>query len=173
MGRSRTIAMSATIAAVVAFSVAPVDAKENRKALKSCLAALDAAESVGTGSELYEENARRCRTGINTPEKVVKKAGPYTPTTADFALNVVTLEQSCFGSAGCNVTYRIEVSYVGAQIPGEDESYRVVYELRGGEDQKIGSFELQGDQYSIPSDDFISTPPNPVLTAVVTSVVED
>jgi hypothetical protein len=99
--------------------------------------------------------------------------GPYTPTPADFALNIITLSQDCFGSAGCNITFRIEVSYVGAQQPDDDKTYQVVYEVRGGEDTKIGSFELKDERYTVPSEDFISTPPNPTLTAVVTSVVEN
>lgn len=85
----------------------------------------------------------------------------------------MVLEQSCFGSAGCNVTYRIDVTYLGAQLPDPDETFRIVYELQGGEDQKVGSFTVSGDRISYPSEDFISTPPNPVLVATATNVVKD
>jgi len=162
-----------TLTVVLVLSTVPANAKSKPRPLKSCIAALDAAESVGVASELYEENARRCRTGINTPEKVAKSKGKYTPTSADFVLNVITLEQSCYGSAGCNVSFRVEVSYVGAQLPDEKTSYQVVYEVRGGEDIEIGNFELKGAKYSVPLEDSISTPPNPTLTAVVTGVVKN
>jgi hypothetical protein len=95
--------------------------------LKSCLAALDAAEQVGTKSELYVVNARRCRTGINAAEKVTAaKAGPYKPVPTDFNNNVITLAQDCFGSAGCNVSYRVEVSYVGAQPPDPSKTFKMI-----------------------------------------------
>ena len=166
--------MGLASAAVFAASDATAEAKEKRAPLKSCIAALDAAEGVGVKSDLYIVNARRCRSGINTAEKVAKTtSGPYTPIPTDFALSVITLEQSCFGSAGCNVNYRIEVAYVGAQTPAKNKSFQVVYEVTGTEDAQIGSFELKGLRYSTPSEDFVSTPSNPVLAATVTSVIEN
>jgi hypothetical protein len=167
----RIVGVGVLSVALVVLTGAGASAKP--KPLKSCIAALDAAEGVGVKSELYQENARRCLTGINTAEIVAAKpSGPYSPTPADFTITIVVVEQSCFGSAGCNVQYTIDVGYVGSQLPDANTTYRVVYEVQGGEDPKIGSFTVRGSQVSVPSRDFISTPPNPTLTAVPTNVVK-
>ena len=93
-------------------------------------------------------------------------------TLADFSLKVVVIEQSCFGSAGCNVQYMIEVGYVGSQLPDPNTTFRVTYEVQGGEDPKIGSFTVRGSQVSVSSRELIQTPPNPSLSAVPTNVLK-
>lgn len=174
--------LAASVLAVIASAggvltlTAPAQAATHSKAthakpLKSCTAALDAAEKLGTKSELYQVNAQRCRTGINDAEQVAAKAGPHTPIPADFSVNVIILRQACFGSAGCNVTYRVDVSYVGSQTPDPSKTYRVTYDLQGGEDPQIGSFEITGTKASVDSEDTISTAGTPVLTAVPTQVI--
>jgi hypothetical protein len=55
------------------------------------------------------------------------------PTGKDFRLGIKILEKSCFGSAGCNITYRIEVAYDGPTLD-PDRTYEVIYEVRGGDD---------------------------------------
>lgn len=163
----------ATALALTLTSASDAGAKSSKAPLKSCVAALDAAEAVGVKADLYVINARRCRNGINAAEVARKKTGgPYTPVPSDFQLAVVVLEKSCFGSAGCNVTYRIDVTYVGAQPPDPKQTFTVSYELVGGEDPKIGSFSVRGDTASVSTEDFISTPPNPTLIATPTQVLK-
>lgn len=141
--------------------------------LKSCIAALDAAESTGVKGDLYVINARRCRQGINSAETAVAtKAGPYTPVPSDFGIEIVTLEQSCFGSAGCNVTYQIKVTYLGAQLPASGQTFIVSYDLLGGENPEVGSFTIRDGTVTSQQREFIQTPPNPTVTAVAKQVVK-
>jgi hypothetical protein len=44
--------------------------------------------------------------------------------------------------------------------------------VQGGDDQKANSFQIRGSQITCPSEERIQTPPNPVLTAVATSVID-
>jgi hypothetical protein len=84
---------------------------------------------------------------------------------------VKTLSKQCFGSAGCNVTYRIEVGYDGPPLDPSNTA-EVVYEVRGGEDgPQINTFTVEGDQSSVDREESISTSSaGRKLTAVVTSV---
>jgi hypothetical protein len=93
------------------------------------------------------------------------------PKARDFTLTVKTLEKTCFGSAGCNITYRIEVGYNGPTLDPSN-TYEVVYEVRGGEDgPQINTLTVEGDQSSVDSEESISTSSaSKKLTAVATSV---
>jgi hypothetical protein len=84
---------------------------------------------------------------------------------------VKTLSKQCFGSAGCNITYRIEVGYDGPPLDPSN-TYEVVYEVRGGEDgPQVNTLTVEGDQSSVDSEESISTSSaGRKLTAVVTSV---
>jgi hypothetical protein len=95
-----------------------------------------------------------------------------TPTKNDFKLKVKILRKKCFGSAGCNVTYRIDVTYTGS---GLDPSirYEVTYEVKGGEDPNVNTFEVTGDSASVQQEESTSTKRSgDKLTAVATSVSE-
>jgi hypothetical protein len=91
-------------------------------------------------------------------------AAPYDPTPADFTIEVIELTRSCFGSAGCTITYTIEPSYIGPQPPNPRKTYTVIYQLDGGETPKTGNFTVTGGRMTYQQEDFISTPPNPVLS---------
>lgn len=93
------------------------------------------------------------------------------PKPRDFELTVKTLSKQCFGSAGCNLTYRVEVGYDGPPLDPSN-TYEVVYEVRGGEDgPQINTLTVEGDQSSVEREESISTSSSGrKLTAVVTSV---
>jgi hypothetical protein len=95
---------------------------------------------------------------------------PHKPTPEDFKLELIETSRSCFGSAGCNVKYKIEPTYVGPSNLDVSRSYTVIYEVTGGDDVKTDNFTLRGDKWSGSSEDYISTPPNPTLTATVTRI---
>ena len=98
---------------------------------------------------------------------------PYQPTPADYALTIKTLEKQCFGSAGCNVTFRIELAYVGLESPDPTSTYELTYEVQGGEDPLINTLTVTGDQYSTDESEFISTSSSDAeLVAVVMDVTE-
>ena len=101
---------------------------------------------------------------------------PETPPVIEPAwwhLTVKILEKKCFGSAGCNVTYRIDPKYDGELDPSR--TYRMTYEVSGVEDgPQINNFTVTGTEASIPSEESAQTKTTKVkLTAKVTDMVEE
>lgn len=99
------------------------------------------------------------------------------PKATDFTLAVKVLKKSCFGSAGCNLTYRIDPTYSGAPFPA-GVRFEVVYQVNGGADPQVNRFTIgAGDgpgnswSASVQEEEFIQTKSSSaVLTAVVTDV---
>lgn len=110
-------------------------------------------------------------TTTTTDARTTTTEGHYVPAPADFTLTVVTTKQSCFGSAGCNVSYEIDLNYHGPKPLGANDEWSLIYEVRGGEDTKIGTITTQGDRYSKETG-YVSTGSNPHLEAIVTTVRE-
>ncbi|MEU7877652.1 hypothetical protein [Microbispora bryophytorum] len=79
-----------------------------------------------------------------------------TPAPSDYDLTAKVLRKACFGSAGCNIDYSIRVAYSGPQMPA-DATYQVTYKVTGGEDEMINTFEITGDQVSVPAEESVST----------------
>lgn len=107
-----------------------------------------------------------------TPAAVeTEPAAPAAPVKTDFKLAVKTLKKQCFGSAGCNVTFRIDVTYSGPALdPSSD--YEVTYAIKGGEDPQSNTFTVTGTQYTYDENEFIQTSKSSAkLTAVVTDVI--
>jgi hypothetical protein len=103
-----------------------------------------------------------------------KAAAPVTaPVPADFKLAVKVTRKQCFGSAGCNVDYEIDMTYAGDPLAlGDGRSYEVTYEVKGAEDQIIGTLDIQGDSYSSTEESTQTAKSSAKLTAVATSVTE-
>ncbi|WP_200210379.1 hypothetical protein [Micromonospora coerulea] len=95
-----------------------------------------------------------------------------TPTKDDFKLKVKVLSKQCFGSAGCNITYRINVTYTGTGLD-PSKTYEVTYQVKGAEDPIINTFEVTGDSASVQEEEMASTKRSgDKLTAAVTDVSE-
>lgn len=94
----------------------------------------------------------------------------HQPTVTDFVLTVRILKKQCFGAAGCNIQYRIDMVYGGPALdPGK--TYEITYEVRGGEDVKINTLRVTGDQYERDEIEFGGAKNSTAeLTAVVISV---
>lgn len=96
-----------------------------------------------------------------------------TPTKDDFKLKVKVLRKRCFGSAGCNITYRIDVTYTGLGDLDPSKTYEVTYQVKGAEDPIINTFEVTGNSASVQEEEMASTRrAGDKLTAVVTDVSE-
>jgi hypothetical protein len=104
------------------------------------------------------------------PEAVETPA--YEPKPADFELTVKVLKKKCFGSAGCSITYRIDVAYMGLPLDPEQE-YEVIYEVRGGEDgPQVNTLTVQGEDATVDAEEDVSTSSSKAtLTAVATEVL--
>lgn len=94
-------------------------------------------------------------------------------TSDDFLIDVTVLKQKCFGSAGCNVTYTIDPTYLGLSSALEGRSFTVIYEITGGKSQEIDSFTVDGTSVSYTKESTTQTPSaDAVLAAHITSVRE-
>lgn len=80
----------------------------------------------------------------------------HTPTPGEFTVGTSVLKKECFGSAGCNVTYRIKPGYTGP-ILDSSQSFTVTYTVLGGEDQQQGSFTITGEQANFSDEEMIQT----------------
>jgi hypothetical protein len=96
------------------------------------------------------------------------------PLASNINLTVKILEQKCFGSAGCNVTYTIQAAYSGPSLePGKP--WDITYEVSGGDDPQINTLIIRGIdngyQTEAQREERISTPKSSSkLTAKVTAV---
>lgn len=94
----------------------------------------------------------------------------HQPQPTDFVLTVKTLEKKCFGSAGCNIEYRIEVAYNGAPLD-PSRTWELTYEVKGGEDPQIGTLEVTATGWRTADRERIGTNSSKdELTATVVSV---
>lgn len=134
----------------------------------------------GLGDAL-DEAEKAVASATATPEPILTTTTPpppdlggYTPTVRDFKVAVKVTEKDCFGSAGCLVTYTINLAYTGAETLDPSTSYDVTYEVRGPEDgPSIDTLTVTGGEYDVPSDNTVTTPSSATkLTAVVTDVSE-
>lgn len=113
---------------------------------------------------------RATETTTSTTTTTTTTRQPYVPQPADFELEVKILEQECFGSAGCLVTFRLSVAYNGGTIYDGEGPYTVVYSLTGTDDPFVGRFTLLSQYEFEASEENVSTPQGPKLTATVTEV---
>ena len=110
--------------------------------------------------------------GSATPAaETSEPAASYSPTKADFNLKLKILRKECFGTAGCNVTYRVDVAYAGSPLDPDTE-YEVTYKILGGEDgSQINTLTVQGDQATTDDEELVQTPSSGTrLRVVVTDV---
>lgn len=99
------------------------------------------------------------------------KPNYYQPEVADFELRVKILEKSCFGSAGCLISYRVELEYNGDGTFDPAVTYEITYEVKGGTDQQINTIDLTGTSYGTEKSRSIRTKSSKdELTAVVVSI---
>lgn len=128
------------------------------------------ARSSQTASTAPVQDPVAVETSSETP--TVSESAYPRPAAKDFKLTVKTLGKQCFGSAGCNVSYRILVAYSGDELD-PSVSYDVVYEVRGGEDGPVtNTLTVTGDTSSVQEEESVSTKNRSAkLTVVVTDVL--
>jgi hypothetical protein len=93
-----------------------------------------------------------------------------TPEPAQFRLTAKVTKKDCFGSAGCNITFRPDVTYTGPALD-PDDTWTVVYEIRGVEDEpEVSHLEMTGTQFEADDEDVSTTSSHSKITLKVTSV---
>lgn len=107
-------------------------------------------------------------------------AGPakaYTiPRAKDFELTLKTTRRACFGSAGCNIDFEIQLNYLGSGgEPGS--SWDITYDVQGAEDPYTNTLTMTFDvdglhgQYERQETESVQTPKSSSkLTVAITAV---
>lgn len=89
----------------------------------------------------------------------------------DFKVGIKILEKKCFGSAGCNVSFRIVPEYVGVWPLPETGTVEITYEVKGGEGPLINTFTIEDGTAHYDSQERIGTSKSSAkLKAKVTDV---
>lgn len=155
----RQVLAVAVVVGVIAFGIGAVVGNGGGTSSGTPKAAGSASQSATTATEVE----------VTT----ITAASTYdTPEPSDFELTVKTLSKQCFGSAGCDITYRIQAGWDGTYDP--DKTYEIVYEVRGDESgPQTNNFTITGDEYQVSQEETASTRSSGVkLTARVVSVEE-
>ena len=131
--------------------------------------ATPAAASTTKAPSAWELEQATAKDRPATTAPAVPAAGP-TLVASDITLTAKITDKQCFGSAGCNVTVKIEMAYAGPALSPAD-TFDVTYEITGIEDgPAIGTFEVTGDQYT-QSEKLVQTAtPGATITVKVTDV---
>jgi hypothetical protein len=78
----------------------------------------------------------------------VESPAPPVVTAANYSVTLKTLEKQCFGSAGCNVTVRVEL---GVDGPASGVDAEVTVEVTGDESgPSLQTVDVVGGQYDPP-----------------------
>jgi hypothetical protein len=120
-----------------------------------------ATETVTEGSEPTE---------LPTDEPTEKPVG-WNPKPKDFKVTIKVTDKQCFGSAGCNVSYKVGLDYLGSQSLPDEGTTDITYKISGAEDPIIGTLTLDSEGKFDASEESTSTrSSSSKLTAKVTEV---
>lgn len=108
----------------------------------------------------------------STPE--AEQSPTYiTPTKKDYVLTVKTLSKHCFGSAGCNIEFRLKVGYKGEGAVDPSKTYEISYKIKGAEDPFEGTITVTDGKYDTEESQMVSTSSSSIkLVPVITEVSE-
>lgn len=106
------------------------------------------------------------------PAKSTAPAVTYTaPVAADFKISLKILRKKCFGSAGCNVNYRVELKQVSAKVIDPSKTYEISYLIKGGDSPESGTLTITDGSYSV-IEESTSTPGSKTPTIAITEIAE-
>lgn len=107
---------------------------------------------------------------VAVPELATPTPLGYEPKPSDFKLTAKITDKECFGSAGCNVSFRVDVDYSGLPL-GESVTWLVIYEINGVEDApEVGNLKLTGERFTSEEESVGTTSSKSKITLKVTSV---
>ncbi|MET8146828.1 hypothetical protein ACIBSW_14400 [Actinoplanes sp. NPDC049668] len=119
-----------------------------------------------------EEQARRAQQDPvpDLPEELEEAEPVVTPAASDFKLTPKITGRQCFGSAGCNIKFKVKMAYTGPAL-SETDTWAVTYEVSGVEDgPMIGTFEVSGERYNADEELTHTSGPKKKLTIKVTDI---
>lgn len=141
-------------------------------ALIACLALLGgcSAPTAAQPQTVVTVTAQPSELATPTPTPSVKNQTP-TLTKDDFAVTLKIRGKKCFGSAGCNVTFKASVTYLGYFEVEDLPTYiDITYKIKGGDEAYTSTIEMEDGKYSPDSDTIGTRNARAKLTAVVTDV---
>ena len=99
----------------------------------------------------------------------------FVPQKSDWRVGVKVTERHCFGSAGCNVTVRIDPQYVGTQELPSTGTIEVTYEISGDSSGPVvGTFTVEDSEASYDKETDLDTKSaRTKIAAKVTDVAYD
>ena len=99
----------------------------------------------------------------------------FVPQKSDWKVGVKVTERHCFGSAGCNVTVRIDPQYVGTQELPSTGTIEVTYEISGDSSGPVvGTFTVENSEASYDKETDLDTKSaRTKIAAKVTDVAYD
>jgi hypothetical protein len=124
---------------------------------------------LGTGNLGSEPDDASNTTATEEPEVVETVPVEYGPD--DFEVDLSVKEKQCYGSAGCNLTLRVNPEFVGSE--SSDETWEVTFKVTGDESGPVfQTFSMDADEITFQEEVFISTPSaNTKPKAKITDVV--
>lgn len=78
------------------------------------------------------------------------------PTVDDFIVEIYETEKQCFGSAGCNVTFTVDLTNLTGVPLDPAKTYELRYEVLGAEDPLLSTLDITGENYSS-YEEYVST----------------
>ena len=142
-------------------------------AASAATSAATAGSDMGNEGELWYRNALGLAAGLTQATADTERSthSGQLPSPEHFRLDVIVVEQQCFGSAGCRVVYTLKPTYVGP-VSLSGTSFTVVYQLSGGEQPQVGHFTVTNGTATVDHETTINTPsPESKLTAIATQIL--
>lgn len=93
------------------------------------------------------------------------------PVVTDYAVTLYTTEKKCFGSAGCNISFTVDLAYGGPELD-PSKTYELRYEVTGGEDPYLSTIEIEGDSYTSHEESVSTASQSAELAATVLDIRE-
>jgi hypothetical protein len=94
------------------------------------------------------------------------------PAVTDFKVGIDVLKKQCFGSAGCSIAYKIDVTHRRSTSLDPSKVYTVVYDVVGAESPITENFTIHGTTVNSHKGTAYTPNKGALLTAKVTSVFE-
>jgi hypothetical protein len=109
----------------------------------------------GPGEGIFERDIDGGLSCVAQPEEQPEPE-PARLKLRDFELEPRIVEQQCFGSAGCSVTFRVELAYNGLE-DAITEDHEITYEVTGTEDSLISTLEIHPDGTFTSEEHYVDT----------------
>jgi hypothetical protein len=134
--------------------------------MRKVIALLVLSVALLTGCSITTEPASKPLNRGSTPQP---QASFQLPEPEDFTLSIRMLEKHCFGSAGCNVTFQVEVDYDGPDLD-PTTAYLLTYEVNGTEDTYLHTVRVVDGRYTSQNHYAGTTSSDVELTAAVVEI---